>query len=163
MNMIAAVDKNWGIGKNNGLLDNIPEDMKFFRETTRGKAVIMGKNTFLSFPNQKPLPNRLNIVLTHDKTFAPDGVTVCDSIDKAIAAAKSEYKDEDIFVIGGEAVYTAMESLCDRAYITKIDKEYDADKYFPNLDEKREWRIATEEMLKTEKGLYITFVTYVKG
>lgn len=163
MNMIAAVDKNWGIGKNNGLLDNIPEDMKFFRQTTNGKAVIMGKNTFLSFPNQKPLPNRMNIVLTHDKTFAPDGVTVCDSIDKAIAAAKSEYNDEDIFVIGGQAVYTAMESLCGRAYITKIDKEYDADRFFPILDDIPDWKVVGEEKVLTEKGFYITFVTYVKG
>lgn len=163
MNMIAAVDRNWGIGKDNGLLDNIPEDMRFFRETTKGKAVIMGKNTFLSFPNQKPLPNRLNIVLTRDKSFAPCGVVVCDNIDAAVAVAKSEYADEDIFVIGGESVYTAMEPLCDKAYITKIDNEYEADKHFVNLDEISAWRIKSEEMIKTEKGLYITFVTYVRG
>ena len=73
MNIIAAADKLWGIGKDNRLLDHIPEDMKFFRETTKGKAVIMGKNTFLSFPNQKPLPNRLNIVLTRDESFGAAG------------------------------------------------------------------------------------------
>ena len=163
MNMIAAVDKNWGIGKDNNLLDNIPEDMKFFRETTKGKAVIMGKNTLMSFPNQKPLPNRLNIVLTHDKGFAPEGVVVCNNIDDAVAAAKKEYADEDIFVIGGESIYAAMEPLCDRAYITKIDKKYEADKYFVNLDKIPAWRVKSEEMIKTEKGLYITFVTYVRG
>ncbi len=163
MKMIAAVDKNWGIGKDNDLLDSIPEDMKFFRETTRGKAVIMGKKTFLSFPNQKPLPNRLNIVMTSDKSFAPDGVTVVDSIEKAIEAAKKEYSDEDIFVIGGEAVYKQMEPLCDCAYITKIDNEYDADRFFPNLDAIPDWKVAGEERILTEKGLYITFVTYVRG
>ena len=129
MNIIAAADINWGIGKDNRLLDNIPEDMKFFRETTSGKAVIMGKNTFLSFPNQKPLPKRLNIVLTHDKSFAPEGVTVCESLEEAVEAAKAQYSDEDIFFIGGESVYKAAEKLCDTAYITKIDKAYDADRF----------------------------------
>ncbi len=162
MNMIAAVDKNWGIGKDNGLLDHIPEDMKFFRETTKGKAVIMGRKTFLSFPNQKPLLNRLNIVLTRDKDFCPEGVVVCDNVEKAIAVAKESYADDDIFVIGGEVVYTEMEKLCKRAYITKIDKEYKADKFFPCLDEKPDWKIISEEMLKTEKGLWLTFVTYDK-
>ena len=162
MNMIAAVDKNWGIGRDNGLLDHIPEDMKFFRETTKGKAVIMGRKTFLSFPNQKPLPNRLNIVLTHDESFCPEGVVVVDSIEKAIEKAREEYSDDDIFVIGGESIYFAMEKLCKRAYITKIDNEYDAEKFFPCLDEKDEWKVKHKEMLKTEKGLWLTFVTYEK-
>ena len=163
MKMIAAVDKNWGIGKDNDLLDSSPEDMKFFRETTRQKAVIMGKNTFLSFPNQKPLPNRLNVVMTSDKSFSPDGVTVVDSIEKAIEAAKKEYSDEDIFVIGGAAVYKQMEPLCDCAYITKIDNEYDADRFFPNLDEMPGWKVISEEKVLTAKGFYITFVTYTRG
>lgn len=162
MNIIAAADKNWGIGKENRLLDNIPEDMKFFREKTMGKAVIMGKNTFLSFPNQKPLPKRLNIVLTRDKSFCPEGVVVCDSMEKAIAEAKNEYKDEDIFFIGGASVYEESEKYCDTAYITKIDNSYDADRFLLNFDEKENWRVKEEEMLKTEKGIYITFVTYKK-
>lgn len=163
MNIIAAADLNWGIGKDGDLLDHIPEDMKFFREKTMGKAVIMGKNTLLSFPNQKPLPKRLNIVLTHDESFCPEGVTVCKSMEDAIAKARQEYKDEDIFFIGGESVYRESEKFCDTAYITKIDKEYDADRFILNFDEIKEWQIANEEMIKTEKGLYITFVTYKKG
>ncbi len=162
MNMIAAADKNWGIGKDNGLLDHIPEDMKFFRETTKGKAVIMGKNTFLSFPNQKPLPNRLNIILTRDKSFKVEGAEVCDSIEKAVELARENYADEDIFVIGGEAVYTAMEPLCQRAYITRIDKSYDADKHLVNLDKIGGWTIKSEEKIKTEKGIYITFTEYIR-
>jgi dihydrofolate reductase len=160
--MIAAVDKNWGIGKDNGLLDHIPEDMKFFRETTKGKAVIMGKNTFLSFPNQKPLPNRLNIVLTHDKSFDFEGICVCDDLQKAVEIARESYADEDIFIIGGEAVYRAAEPLCDCAYITKIDNEYEADRFLVNLDKLPGWRIKSEEMIKTEKGIYITFTTYIR-
>ena len=163
MNIIAAADINWGIGKDNRLLEHIPEDMKFFRETTSGKAVIMGKNTFLSFPNQKPLPKRLNIVLTHDKTFAPEGVVVCDDMEKAIEIAKESYADEDIFFIGGESVYNEAEKYCDTAYITKIDFAFDADRFILNFDEKDNWEIKNENMMKTEKGLYITFVTYKKN
>ena len=163
MNIIAAADKNWGIGKDNPLLDHIPEDMKFFRETTKGKAVIMGKNTFLSFPNQKPLPNRLNIVLTTDPEFSAEGITVCKSLDDAVAFAKETYEDKDIFFIGGESVYRDAAEICDTAYITKIDNEYDADRFLVNFDLLPEWSVKCEEMLKTEKGLYITFVTYVKN
>ncbi len=162
MNIIAAADLNWGIGKDNDLLDHIPEDMKFFREKTTGSAVIMGKNTFLSFPNQKPLPKRLNIVLTSDKSFAPEGVTVCRSMEEAIDTAKKEYDNEKIFFIGGESVYREAEKYADTAYITKIEKEYEADRFLLNFDEKDNWYIANEEMMKTEKGIYITFVTYKK-
>lgn len=162
MNIIAAVDRNWGIGRNNGLLDSIPEDMKFFRETTKGKAVIMGKNTFLSFPEQKPLKNRLNIVLTHDKGFAREGILVSDSIEGAVELAAREYKSEDIFFIGGEAVYGKAVELCDTAYITKIENEYEADRFLVSFDKLNAWRIASEEMIKTEKGIYITFVKYVR-
>lgn len=163
MNIIAAADLNWGIGKDNNLLDHISEDMKFFREKTTGSAVIMGKNTFLSFPNQKPLPKRLNIVLTSDKTFNPEGVTVCSCIDDAIIAAKKEYSDDKIFFIGGEAVYSAAVDYVDTAFITKIDNEYDADRFLVNFDELEDWYITSEEMIKTEKGIYITFVTYKKN
>ncbi len=162
MNLIVAVDKNWGIGKNNNLLDHIPEDMKFFRETTKGKAVIMGKNTFLSFPNQKPLPNRLNIVLTHDKSFAPDGVVVCDDLEKAVKIAKESYADEDIFIIGGDSVYRQGEPLCKIAYITKIEKAYDADRFMVKLDQIPDWQIEDEKNIRTEKGLALTFVKYVR-
>ncbi len=162
MNLITAVDKNWGIGKANRLLDSIPEDMKFFRETTKGKAVIMGKNTFLSFPNQKPLPNRLNIVLTHDKSFCCDGVVVCDNLNSAIQTAKESYSDDDIFIIGGESVYRQAEPLCTTAYITKIEKCYDPDTFMVNLDLISDWKIQSENKVKTEKGLDLTFVKYVR-
>ncbi len=160
MNLIAAVDKNWGIGKDNGLLDHISEDMKFFRETTKGCAVIMGKNTFLSFPNQKPLPNRLNIVLTRDKSLCREGIVVCDNLERAMAAANEAYADKDIFIIGGESVYRQAEPFCDVAYITKIDNEYDADTFMVNLDELEEWQAVCENNITTEKGLGLSFVKY---
>lgn len=162
MNIIAAADLNWGIGKDGELLDHISEDMKFFREKTTGKAVIMGKKTFLSLPDEKPLPNRKNIVLTHDKNFERDGVVVCGSIKDAVSKAKSEFDDDDIFFIGGESVYDQALDFCKKAYITKIDKEYDADRHINNFDRLDGWKISNEEMIKTKKGIYITFTTYKK-
>lgn len=163
MNIIAAADKNWGIGKDNNLLDHISEDMKFFKEKTLNKVVIMGKNTFLSLPGENPLSDRKNIVLTHEKNFRRDGITVCESIEDAIKEARLDFKDEDIFFIGGESVYSAAVDYCDTAYITKIDNEYDADRFLVNFDSLDGWHIKSEEMLKTKKGLYITFTTYIKG
>ncbi len=163
MNIIAAADLNWGIGKDNNLLDHIPEDMKFFREKTQGSAVIMGKNTFLSFPNQKPLPNRLNIVLTRDKNFRAEGIIVCSCIKDAVETAKKEYTDDKIFFIGGEAVYRIAVDYADTAFITKIDKEYEADRHIVNFDELENWYVSSEEIIKTDKGIYITFVTYMKN
>lgn len=162
MNIIAAADINWGIGKNGDLLDNIPEDMRFFREKTLGKVVIMGKTTFLSFPGQKALPKRKNIVLTHDKSFEREDIIVCSSIEEAIKEAEKYAPSEDIFFIGGEQVYREAVNFCDTAYVTKIDKEYDADRFLVNFDALCDWEVKNEEMIKTEKGTYITFTTYIK-
>ena len=162
MNIIAAADKNWGIGKNNNLLDHIPEDMRFFKEKTLNKVVIMGKNTFLSLPGEKPLPERVNIVLTRDKSFNRDGITICDSIEKAVEEAKKIFDDKDIFFIGGEQVYSSAIDFCDTAYITKIDNEYEADRFLVNFDNEENWHKVDEEKVETKKGFYITFTTYKK-
>lgn len=162
MNIIAAADINWGIGKDGGLLDNIPEDMRFFREKTLGKVVIMGKTTFLSFPGQKALPKRVNIVLTHDKSFNAEDIIVCSCMEDAIKEAEKHAPSEDIFFIGGEQVYREAVKFCDTAYITKIDKAYDADRFLVDFDSFSDWEIKSEEMQKTEKGIYITFTTYLK-
>ena len=100
MNLIAAADENWGIGKNGGLLAHISGDMKYFRETTKGKVVVMGRKTLESFPGGKPLKNRVNIVLTQNQDFAPEGVTVCHSIEETLKTLK-QYPKEDVFIIGG--------------------------------------------------------------
>lgn len=163
MNIIAAADMNWGIGKDGELLDNIPEDMKFFRETTTGKAVIMGKNTFLSFPNKKPLPKRLNIILTHDADFKVEGAVICKNIEDAVAAAKEKYKDEDIFFIGGESVYREAVNYCDTAYITRIEKSYTADRFIPDFENLDGWHKKSENRIKIEKGIYINFTEYKKN
>lgn len=162
MNIIVAVDKNWGIGKGGGLLDHIPEDMKVFRETTKGKTVIMGRKTLLSFPNGKPLPNRTNIVITTDKDFQKDGVIVCHSLPSAIETAKKYAAEEDIFFIGGARVYNEAEKFCDTAYITKIEKAYDADVAIKDFDALPQWRLTEEREVTTDKGLRLRFCTYKK-
>ena len=138
MNLIAAVDRNWAIGKNNELLVRIPMDQKFFRETTTGKVVVMGRKTLESFPNGLPLKNRTNIVLTHNPNYAVKDAIIVHSLDELHEELK-KYNSEDIYVIGGEKIYEQLLDECDVAHITKIDYAYDADAHFPNLDEKPGW------------------------
>ncbi len=134
MNMIAAVDKNWAIGLNNKLLVSIPEDMKFFRQTTTGKVVVMGRKTLESFPNGQPLKNRTNIVLTTDRSYQVKDAIIVYSLEELLEELK-KYPSEDIYVIGGESIYRQLVDYCDVAHITKIDYAYEADSWFPNLDE----------------------------
>ena len=148
MNLIVAVDENWGIGYQNKLLISIPDDMKFFRETTSGNVVIMGKKTLLSFPNGRPLKNRENIVITHDKNFECDGATIVHSIEEALEAAK-KFDTKNIYVIGGGSIYEQMLPYVDTAYVTYIDFAYQADTRFPNLDENDEWKLVDESEEQT--------------
>ncbi len=161
MKCIAAVDRNWAIGKSNRLLVSIPADMRFFREKTTGKVVIMGRATLASFPGGKPLANRVNIVVTRNpKLYIPDAIVV-HSVEEAAEAAKA-YDPEDVYVIGGASIYRQFLPFCDTAYITKIDYAYDADTYFPNLDEMPEWKVVSVAEEETYHDLAYTFVTYRK-
>ena len=148
MNLIVAVDKNWAIGKDNKLLVSIPQDMKFFRETTTGNVVIMGKNTLLSFPNGLPLKNRVNIVLTSDKNFTAKDAIIVHDMEEALLELK-KYNTENVYVIGGSSVYEQMLEYCDTAYVTYIDYSYEADRHFPNLDKNPEWKLTEESEEKT--------------
>ncbi len=161
MNLIAAVDNNWAIGKNNQLLVSIPADMKFFRTTTTGKVVVMGRKTLESFPNGQPLKNRTNIVLTHDRNYSVKDAVVVYSMDELNEELK-KYNSEDIYVIGGESIYRQLVDACDVAHITKIDFAYDADAYFPNLDEKDEWEITADSEEQTYFNLIYHFLKYEK-
>lgn len=143
MNLIAAVDVNWAIGYKNKLLVSIPDDMKFFRQTTTGKVVVMGRKTLESFPNGQPLKNRVNIVLTSDKNYKVKDAIVVHDLDE-LHKELEQYNSEDVYVIGGESIYRQLLDECDVAHITKIDYAYDADAYFPNLDEKEEWQITED-------------------
>ena len=150
-----------GYRKKNELLVSIPADMKFFRTTTTGHVVVMGRKTLESFPNQKPLPNRVNIVMTRDADYQVKGAVVVHS-EEELKEALAPYDTDEVFVIGGESIYGQLIDQCDVAYITKIDYAYDADAHFPNLDEKPEWQVADESEEQTYFDLTYTFMRYEK-
>lgn len=159
MNLIVAVDKNWAIGKENKLLVSIPADMKFFRETTTKKVVVMGRKTLESFPGGRPLKNRINIVLTSDPSYQVKDAVVMHSVEELLQELK-QYKEEDIFVIGGESIYRQLLPYCSLAHVTKIDHAYEADTYFPNLDEMEDWEVTGESEEQTYFDLEYTFTRY---
>ena len=161
MNLIAAVDKNWAIGKDNRLLVSIPMDMKFFRETTTGKVVVMGRKTLESFPNGQPLKKRTNIVLTGNKDYKVKDAIIVHS-EEELKEELKKYNSEDIYVLGGESIYRMLVDDCDVAHITKIDYAYSADAYFPNLDEKPEWKITASSEEETYFDLEFHFLKYEK-
>ncbi len=161
MNLIAAVDSNWAIGLKNKLLVSIPDDMKFFRQTTTGKVVVMGRRTLESFPNKRPLPNRTNIVLTTDRSYTVKGAIVVHDMD-ALYAELAKYPSEDIYVIGGESIYRQLLDACDVAHNTKINYAFEADAYIPNQDEKPERKITADNVFQLYFDLEYFFYMYEK-
>ncbi|UWP58945.1 dihydrofolate reductase [Ruminococcus gauvreauii] len=159
MNMILSADLNWGIGCNNKLLVSIPSDMKFFREETTGKVVVMGRKTLESFPNGMPLANRTNIVLTQNPDFQVKGAVVVRSHEELMEELK-QYRDDEIYVIGGESIYRMMLPYCDTVHVTKINFAYEADTHFPNLDDMPEWEVTATSDEQTYFDLEFTFVKY---
>jgi len=144
MNLIVAVTENWGIGLDNKLIVRLRQDLLHFKAKTVGKVVIMGHTTYKSLPDsRRPLPERVNIVLSRDENLVIPGVTTCSSFEKLDNILK-EYKSEDIFVGGGEEIYKQLLDRCTTAYVTKIYVERPANKFFPNLDELPEWKLAEE-------------------
>lgn len=154
MNLIVAVDENWAIGSKNELLVRIPADHKFFREETTGKVVVLGRKTLETFPQKMPLKNRTNIILSAKTDYQVKDAVVVHSIDELLAELK-QYPDESIYIIGGESIYRQMLPYCDTAHVTKIEHAYEADAYFPNLDELSEWEITAD----SEEQVYFD-ITY---
>ena len=161
MNIIVAVDKNWAIGKNNKMMWSIPADMRFFREKTTGHVVVMGRKTLESFPNGLPLKQRTNLILSRDKSFQVKGALVLHTMEELLEHPK-EYDSSDIFIIGGESIYRQFLPYCDTAYVTRIDHAYDADTYFPNLDELPEWTMTEVSEEQTSFDLEFVFTKYEK-
>ena len=159
MNLIVAVDKNWAIGNQNKLLVSIPADMKFFRETTMNKVVVMGRKTLESFPNGLPLKKRTNIVITRDKKYQVKDAIVVHSVEEAVEELK-KYDEEEIYVIGGESIYRQMLPYCKVAHVTKINHAYEADTFFPNLDEMEDWEVTGVSDEQTYFDLEYEFVRY---
>ncbi len=147
--LIVAMDREQGIGKNNDLMWHLPVDMKFFKETTNGHIVVMGRKNFDSIPDRfRPLSNRENVILTHNTAFQAEGCLVFHSLEACLDAYKKE-EERTIFIIGGGQIYSqAMEMDCiDEMYITHIDKTFDAETFFPSFDQKK-WAIT--EIFKQE-------------
>jgi dihydrofolate reductase len=162
MNLIAAVDNNWAIGHKGRLLVTIPADHKRFREMTTGKVVVLGRKTMDTFPGKQPLKNRTNIVLSQNPDYRIKGALTANSIETLLDMIR-DYPDEDVFIIGGESVYSAMIGYCDTAYITKINYSYVADAYFPNLSELPEWELVSESEEMTCFDIEYTFQTWKRA
>ena len=157
MNLIVAIDKNNGIGKNGDLLCHLSADLKHFKEITSGNTVIMGYNTLISLPKSAPLKNRRNIVL-YEKDIEIEGAEVCHSLEELLELVKDIDPDK-LFVIGGAMVYTLLMPYCKKLYITHIEKEFEADRFLPEI-KKNEWRILEESELMEENSLQFRYVTY---
>ena len=160
MNAIVAVDRNWGIGRDNDLLIHLPGDLKYYKEKTIGNVIIVGQRTLESFPGGRPLPGRTNIVLSDDPAFAPEGCVICRTKDEVLEKAAA-YDPERVFICGGASIYRLFLEDCDAFYVTKIDEAFEADTFFPDLDALGyhvEW--ASEE--REEKGVRYRFERYVK-
>ena len=163
MNAIVVVDRNWAIGRSSGLLFSLPGDMKRFRALTTGGTVIMGRKTLDSFPRGRPLPRRRNIVITRNSDFTRPGCDIVGCFDQALGLTVDP-EDDDVWVIGGGSVYTALLCRCKRAYLTVIDAAAEgSDTYFPNLDKLLGWEIEEQSEPITENGVTFRFVTYVNN
>ena len=158
MKAIVAVDSNWAIGKGRSLLVHLPGDLRYFKERTLGKTMVMGRETLESLPGQRPLPGRENVVLTRNTCYDAD-CTICHSEEELLDIA-SRCNTEDLYIIGGEKVYREFLPYCDTCYVTKIDQAFEADKYFPNLDEDENFQIHWESEWKEENGTRYKFVEY---
>ncbi len=158
MKAIVAVDKNWGIGKNNDLLFSIPLDMAFFREQTKGKVVVMGSKTLKSFPNSKPLKNRTNIVFHRGNELYEGCIVVKDLTE--LGKVLESYVADDVFVIGGGSIYKLLLEYCTEALITKVDADGEATVFFENLDNMKDWDCTEESEQLESNGYTFKFTTY---
>ncbi|MDO5476127.1 MAG: dihydrofolate reductase [Eubacteriales bacterium] len=159
MNLIAAVDRNWAIGNKGQLLVSIPNDHKMFRQETLDKVVVYGRKTLETFPLSQPLDRRTNIILSTNPDLEVRHARVVHSIEELLDVCR-DYPTEDIYIIGGASVYRQLLPYCDTAHITKIDYAYEADAWFPDLDEDPEWEITADSDEQTYFDLAYQFVKY---
>ncbi|MCR5761324.1 MAG: dihydrofolate reductase [Sphaerochaetaceae bacterium] len=165
MQAILHCDSKWGIGKKNDLMFRLKKDMKFFRETTNGKVVVMGSNTLLSFPGGKPLKNRINIVLWPggpEERAKEDGFIMVQSLNELFEEIK-KYNEEDVFVIGGAMMYHTMLPYCKKVLLTKVDFDGQAEVFFDNLDKMDNWSMTECSEPVEDNGYTIRFTTYTNS
>ena len=155
MNVIVAVDQNWAIGKDGDQLVYLSEDLKRFKSLTTGHPVILGRKTLATFPGGRPLKGRRNLILSRNTDFAPEGAEVFSDVETLRAAAP-----EDAFVIGGASVYRQLLPWCGTAYVTKIDRAFPADCYFPDLEQDPAWERTEESAPLEQDGIVYRYLTY---
>lgn len=151
VSLIVAAAENHVIGKDNDLIWHLPKDMKYFKETTQGHFVIMGRKNFESIPHKyRPLPNRTNVVITRQTSYTAEDCIVVNSLEEAIQKA-NEANDNEPFIIGGGEIYRlAMEAdLVDKIYLTRVHKTYEGDTFFPELNDK--WKLVSSEKIKADE------------
>lgn len=159
MKLIVAADQNWGIGYKGNLLLRIPEDMRYFKEKTLNHVVIMGRGTYESLPGQRPLPDRVNIVLS--QSLSDKRVIVCRCLSELLETAE-QYRSKELYVIGGESVYSLLLPYCTEAYITRIRQAFPADKFIKNIEEDPAWQLASESDWKYCGYILYRFTTFKK-
>lgn len=159
MKFIVAVDSRWGIGKKGDLLLSIPDDMRYYRETTRGKVVVMGYTTLLSLPGSRPAPARLNLVLADVPDLRVKGAVVCGSMEQ-LRRMIGQFEPDDVFDVGGGSMYRQLMPYCTGAHITKMRFDGAADTRIPNLDEAQGWSIVSESDASDYEGIGYSFVEY---
>ena len=169
MKLIVAVDREWGIGYRGKLLANVKDDLAHFRELTVGKTIVYGSSTLRTFPYGRPLKNRINLILSTNPNFKPEGAVVLHSVEELIAYEKA-HPEEDIVVVGGASVYKQLMPYCETAYVTRFDASFEKDAYFPNLDENPSWQcISVSEThysngaTDTEDRMPYCFTEYRRG
>jgi len=159
---ILSADLNWGIGYRGDLLVRIPEDMKFFKQMTVGRVIVMGRGTFESLPSKQPLKDRTNIVLSSSLNLNDQSVIVCRTLEQ-LREQLNKYPDDDICIIGGEAIFNQMLPWCSEVFVTKINKTFSADKYYMNIDKSEEWKQVWQSEWKTWGDIEFCFVRYVSS
>lgn len=162
MQIIVNVSPTWGIGKENALLTHVHADMRRFRALTMHNTIVFGRKTLETFPNGKPLPNRNNIVLTRDRSFTKEGVTVCHDL--------TELKDciggldpDSVFICGGGQIYHLLLPYCSKALVTQTETDLAADTFFPNLDLLPDWTLTSVGETAEEDGLRFRYLEYVNN
>lgn len=163
MKLIAAADRKWGIGRDGGLLCHIPGDLKYFKENTLGKTLIMGRKTLESLPGGKPLPGRKTVILTRIDGFAKEGCEIFGSVEALLSAyggAEAVLANDELIAAGGGQVYSQLLKYCDSCLITKIDEDFGADTFLPDLDKDEGFELIRTSGENVENGIKYRFTEY---
>lgn len=159
MNMIVAADKNWGIGKDGQLLTHLSGDLKYFKERTMGKAVVMGRKTLESLPGGRPLPGRTNIVLTANTDYKKEDCVIVHNKEE-LCEKCAEFPADGIMILGGATLYNELMEQCDSLFITKIYEEFEADAFIKNADELPDYKVVWQSEMQEEHGIKYQFFEY---